>query len=331
MKLSLFLLFTIATLISSCSNSSQNSPAPKPLFRDPIYDGAADPNIVWNSEKNSYTMFYTNRRANLDEVNGVDWVHGTKIGMAESTDGGTTWKYAGEANIPSDNDSITFWAPEIIVADNVYHMFLTIVPGIFSDWRHPRYIVHYTSRNLSDWEFADTVQLASSKVIDADVFRCGDKWIMFYNNEAAGKSIFCSESNDLKNWVDCGALITDRGCEAPIVFAWQNRYFMIVDNWCGLAVYQSDDLKNWTRQPENILAEPGIGADDNVIGGHCDVVVSGDRAFIFYFTHPGRIPDADKSTADYRRSSIQVAELLFENNLIVCHRDNPTYINLLNN
>ena len=328
MKYILLFSIVLAILLVSCGNSQQKNPAPKPLFRDPIYDGAADPNIVWNIKKECYTMFYTNRRANIEEVHGVDWVHGTKIGMAESTDGGSTWNYIGEANIKYGNDSTTFWAPEIIVVENTYHMFLTVVPGIFSDWRHPRSIIHLTSMNLVDWEFLEEVKLASNKVIDADVFKTDDKWIIFYNNEAASKSIFSAESTDLTNWVDCGALITDRGCEAPVVFAWQNRYFMIVDNWCGLAVYQSHDLKNWERQPENILANPGLGEDDNVIGGHCDVIVSENRAFIFYFTHPGRTEGADKSTADYRRSSIQVAELQFENESIICHRDNPTYIYL---
>ncbi|MCA9734240.1 family 43 glycosylhydrolase, partial [candidate division KSB1 bacterium] len=45
--------------------------APKPLFRDPIYDGAADPAIIWNREEKRWFMLYTNRRANLEGLDGV--------------------------------------------------------------------------------------------------------------------------------------------------------------------------------------------------------------------------------------------------------------------
>jgi len=52
-----------------------------------------------------------------------------------------------------------------------------------------------------------------------------------------------------------------------------------------LGIYSSDDLVNWKRQEKNILEESGTGGDDQVIGGHPDVVVNGERAFVFYFTH----------------------------------------------
>lgn len=47
-----------------------------PLFRDPIYDGAADPTVIWNSQAQEWWMIYTNRRATAEEL-GVAWVHGT--------------------------------------------------------------------------------------------------------------------------------------------------------------------------------------------------------------------------------------------------------------
>ncbi|MDI1318998.1 MAG: glycosyl hydrolase, partial [bacterium] len=50
--------------------------APKPLFRDPVYDGAADPIVVWNKAAGRWWMFYTNRRANVPGLSGVAWVHG---------------------------------------------------------------------------------------------------------------------------------------------------------------------------------------------------------------------------------------------------------------
>ena len=92
-----------------------------------------------------------------------------------------------------------------------------------------------------------------------------------------------------------------------------HRYWMVVDNWEGLGVYRSADGASWERQPENLLAAPGTGEDDRTRGHHADVVVSGGRAFVFYFTHPGRRPGAEQDGYEQRRSSIQVAELTYTN------------------
>jgi len=104
--------------------------ASKPLFRDPVYDGAADPVLCWNRAEETWFMFYTNRRANMPETSGVTWVHGTKIGVAESSDGGATWKYRGTANIKYGQGEYSYWAPEVIEHGGTYHMYLTFVPGM---------------------------------------------------------------------------------------------------------------------------------------------------------------------------------------------------------
>jgi hypothetical protein len=309
----------------------QGKPADKPLYRDPVYDGAADPVIVWNKAEKKWFMFYTNRRANAEGLDGVTWVHGTRIGIAESSDGGATWKYRDTCDIQYRSGGYTHWAPEIIEHNGLYHMYLTYVPGVFSDWRHPRNIIHLTSRNLINWHYESTLELASERCIDACVFRLPDgSWRMYYNNEADRKSIYYADSPDLYHLKDSGnKVIGDRGGEGPKVFRWKGKYRMLVDNWKGLGVYTSDDLVNWSRQEKNILEEPGTGKDDKVIGGHPDVVVSGDRAFVFYFTHPGRsIENKDMDNYETRRSSIQVAELELVNGQIACNRDKPVYINL---
>jgi sucrose-6-phosphate hydrolase SacC (GH32 family) len=309
----------------------QGKPADKPLYRDPVYDGAADPVIVWNKAEKKWFMFYTNRRANAEGLDGVTWVHGTRIGIAESSDGGATWKYRDTCDIQYRSGGYTHWAPEVIEHNGLYHMYLTYVPGVFSDWRHPRNIIHLTSRNLINWHYESTLELASERCIDACVFRLPDgSWRMYYNNEADRKSIYYADSPDLYHWKDSGnKVIGDRGGEGPKVFRWKGKYRMLVDNWKGLGVYTSDDLVNWSRQEKNILEEPGTGKDDKVIGGHPDVVVSGDRAFVFYFTHPGRtIENKDMDNYETRRSSIQVAELELVNGQIACNRDKPVYINL---
>ena len=53
----------------------------KIIFRDPVFDGAADPTVIRRESDGRYFMFYTQRRATL-ECSGVEWAHGTKIGVA---------------------------------------------------------------------------------------------------------------------------------------------------------------------------------------------------------------------------------------------------------
>lgn len=321
---------TEAETISGAPSAKQGLLAPKPLYRDPVHDGAADPVVIWNRAEKKWFMYYTNRRANRADAVGVEWVHGTRIGIAESSDHGATWKYRGIARIDHGRDDYSHWAPEVVEHDGRYHMFLTVVPGTFKDWNAARDIVHLTSANLADWKYESTLKLASDRVIDACVLRLPDgAWRMWYNNERDRKSIYYADSPDLFRWTDKGKAVGDRQGEGPKVFRWKEHYWMVVDNWRGLGIYRSDDTLNWKRQPANLLEQPGRGADDQVKGGHPDVVVSGDRAFLFYFTHPGRRgPDADKDTYEQRRSSIQVVEVEFEDDWLTCDRDQPTHIRL---
>lgn len=302
--------------------SAQNQ-APKPLYSDPVYDGAADPVIVWNKKEKKYFMFYTNRRANAQGLDGVTWVHGTRIGIAESTDG-VLWKYRDTANInyrPSAD--YTHWAPDVLEVNGTYHMFLTYVPGVFTDWGHPRNIIHLTSKNLLDWKYVNTLQLASDGVIDATVFKMPDgTWRMWYNNERDKKSIYYADSKDLNTWALKGKAVGDRG-EGPKVFRWKEQYWMLVDNWAGMSLYHSNDLTNWTKQLDRILELPGKGKDDQAIGGHADVVISGDKAYVYYFTHPGRADKTKKDSYETRRSVIQVAELEYKDGIITADRDKP--------
>jgi sucrose-6-phosphate hydrolase SacC (GH32 family) len=325
-------LMIFAVVFFSCAITSKNSKqpklAPKPLFTDPVYDGAADPVVIWNKKENKWFMLYTNRRANTSDTGGVKWVHGTRIGIAESKDG-ATWKYVDTANINyRPVTEYTHWAPEVIEHDGIYHMYLTYVSGIFNDWNHPRNIIHLTSNDLFYWKYESTLPLANDKVIDACVIQLPNgNWRMWYNNERDGKSIYYADSKDLYNWQDKGKAIAARG-EGPKVFKWKETYWMIIDAWKGMEIFQSDDLLNWKKQSTRVLEEPGKGKDDQAIGGHCDVVVNNDHAYIFYFTHPGRSKASPPQST--RRSVIQLVELKYKDGVLSCDRDQPTYINLKN-
>ena len=151
-----------------------------------MYDGAADPVVIWNRAEKRWFMLYTDRCAKVPATDtpGVTWVHGTRIGIAESSDGGSTWSYRGTANIQYGEGELTHWAPEVMYHQGAYHMYLTLVPGVFTDWNHPRDILHLTSADLLTWKYESTLKLSSDRVIDACVHRLPDgTWRLWYNNE----------------------------------------------------------------------------------------------------------------------------------------------------
>lgn len=332
-KMKVFFLL-LACLVAISVYAQQPEKADKPLFRDPVHDGAADPVVVYNRSLKNYFMFYTNRRAQGDSLRGVTWVHGTNIGIA-SSDNGAAWDYEGICNFNYsikniENTEVSFWAPEVIYSEGIYHMYITVVPGVFADWNHPRDIVHFTSKNLKDWDFQSKLNLSSERCIDASVFRLPNgNWRMYYNNENDDKSIYYADSPNLYNWTDSGNKVIETRGEGAKIFHWKDKNWMIIDSWNGLSVFQSEDLKSWKQQENRILEIPGTGRDDKVKGGHADVWVQEDRAFIFYFTHPDRTPD-NEGLDNYqtRRSSLQIAELKYKNGNIFCDRNEKVFLHL---
>lgn len=297
-----------------------------PLFRDPVYDGAADPVIIWNEQEKAWWIFYTNRRA-FGPNAGVTYMHGTDIGIASSSDEGVTWVYRGTARgLNAEPGQNTYWAPEVIAHEGVYHMYVSFVRGIPADWNQPRSILHYTSRDLWNWEFESRLALSSDRVIDACVCRLPDgSFKMWYKDERNGSHTYTAFSSDLYHWEAGPAEITDCQHEGPNVFFFEGRYWMITDPWEGLGVYQSDDAAHWERCAD-ILTEPGSRTDDAAMANHADVLVHGGHAYIFYFTHP-EVTKAQRQDADFlweyrhRRSSLQVAELKVQDGGLYCDRD----------
>jgi hypothetical protein len=304
--------------------------ASKPLFRDPVHDGAADPVLVWNRAQKKWFMFYTNRRSNVPDLPRATYVHGTRIGVAESDEGGATWKYAGTVAIEYGESDYTHWAPEIIDDGKTYHMYLSIVPGIFADWNAPRDIIHLTSLDLKTWTFQSKLELGSDRVIDANVIRLPDgKWRMWYKNERAKDgSLYYADSPDLFKWTSKGNAIPDVSGEGAKIFRWKEQYWMIVDVWDGLAAFSSSDCSRWKRQPDNLLKQPGTKPTDRASGHHADVVVSTGRAFLFYFVHQSG-PDAEGKDKEWsRRSVLQVAELHGSDGTLTCDRNSETRMKL---
>lgn len=301
---------------------------PAPLYRDPIYDGAADPMVIWNRQEQSWWLLYTQRRANV-ACRGVAWAHGTDIGIASSADGGHSWVYRGVlGGLEFERGKNTFWAPDVLWHEGTYHMYVSYVRGVPHDWSGPRAIVHMTSQNLWDWQYASCLELSSNRVIDATVARLPDgRWRLWHKDEVHQSHTYAADSDDLYTWTVHGPVITDRPHEGSNVFYWQGSYWMITDVWQGLGVYRSDDAAHWEQQPD-ILDRPGQRAGDTQIGRHAHIEVQGERAFIFYFTHPDwdRTPrySMDEIHPEHsRRTVVQVAELELRDNVLVCDRDKP--------
>jgi hypothetical protein len=296
---------------------------PAPLFDDPIFHGAADPTLIWNPQAKLWFMYYTQRRATLEPAHGVDWCHGTAIGIATSPDG-THWSYKdichGDQGLDTPVQSnCTWWAPSVYyTGDGVYHMFVVFVDGVYSSWKGKAFIKHFTSSDGLAWKYQDTLKLSSERCIDACVDKVGGQYRCWYKDERHGSHTWMASSDDLKTWTVDGEMVGDVGHEAPLYFHWKDRHFLIVDAGDDLRIYESPDgLSGW-KFNSILLKEPGHRDKDNSNGKHPFVLVQGDRAFIYYFVH--YLPK--DAVYGIRRTDLQLAELkLDESGKVICDRE----------
>ena len=315
---------------------SADAQVPAPLYRDPITDGAADPCLVYNPFEKVWWMLYTQRRANAETAD-VAYCYGNEIAIAYSEDNGKTWRYRGTLDLEFERGKNTFWAPDVVLHNGVYHMFVSYIRGVGNHWSGRAAMMHYTSDNLWDWKCEGAVKLPKEDVIDATLIQMSNGvWRMWYKWDS--KSLF-ADSRDLFTWEgDVAPAVSDEPHEGAKAFRFKDAYWFVTDEWRGMAVYRSDNLLQWTKQSGRILDTPSNRKDDYPSGSHGDVVVIDDKAYIFYFTHPGRrfhTKDFHDENGNipykFRRSSIQVAELdVINDELVVKDRDIPFDIYLPN-
>jgi pimeloyl-ACP methyl ester carboxylesterase len=149
---------------------------------------------------------------------------------------------------------------------------------------------------------------------------------MWYKDEGHGSKTLAVESSDLRTW----SPVEDPGVselygEGPKTFRFKGHYWLIKDPNSGLDVYRSANLESWVYQGK-ILDQPGTRNSDGTIGKHADVVISGDRAYIIYFTHPysENAPEHNGvSPLSNRHTALQAAALEVIDGRLVCDRDKP--------
>lgn len=303
-----------------------------PLYRDPIYDGAADPIVIWNHVEKEWWMIYSQRKAN-QQIPDVAFCYGTDIGIASSSDNGASWIYRGTFDLEFEKGRNTFWAPDIIYNpnDKLYHMFVVYIKGVRIHWGGDATIHHYTSKDMWKWKHIGPLKLSSPRVIDAALIKMDNgKYRMWYKDDEKGGITMMSESKDLYKWENAEEpIIGGQAHEGPIIFKFKDYYWLLTDEWQGMRIYRSNDLDNWEKQGL-VLDTPSSRHEDSPSGAHGDVVVVDGKAYIFYFTHPGRKShfegemDSD-GVYSYtnRRSVVQVGELVFKNGTLECDRDKP--------
>jgi hypothetical protein len=285
-------------------------PAENMAFEDPLFDGAADPTLVYNRGTKEWWIFYTQRRASVDDEPDFHWVFGSEIGIAKSADGGSTWEYAGTAKgLSLSDDRDTFWAPEVIYNNGVYHMYLSYVRGRPGTAVQSS-IEHYTSCDLINWKHESKLPAPYTSIIDPCVFRLEDgKYAMWFKNQNRRSVTSVFYSDDLYNWSfgreDIG--IGGRK-EAPNVFYWNGQYNMILDFDKRLTLFTSKDGYNWSDEPTDIG------------GQHGDVVNQNGKAILVYFAE-------NYNSTQGNKTALYINELLIkENGTVWC--DHTAHFNV---
>ncbi len=302
--------------------------APAPIYEDPEYNSARDACLVYNRQERCWWIVYPAARVGTDEP-GFSFTHGNDIRAASTPDRGLTWRYRGPLwGIPFERGRNTYWAPDIIWHEGLYHAYIAYVRGVHADFSGQRHIIHYTSGNLRDWSLESILELSSDRCLDGCIHPLPDgRWRLWYKDERKKGQTWAADSRDLYRFEVAGAVM-ETNSEGVDIFFWKGFYWMLFDPvgpYDGLGLCRSDDGLAWQRQ-ENILHKPGTRKDDDCPAHHGEVIVDGDNAYIFYFTLPdiGKVAAQNRpwTSADWR-AVMQVARLEFSDGKVICDRDKP--------
>ncbi|KPL15702.1 MAG: hypothetical protein AMS26_06910 [Bacteroides sp. SM23_62] len=355
-------ILTLLAWICIPSAAQQTNTVNAPLFVDPNYQGSCDPEIIYNDFDSTWYIYYTGRRtlvqntwlrtpigvaSSKDFVNWIFEGYCQFDGMGGQKDAEAT--YWAPAMI-SNQEKL-----------HMFLTYQTDTSPDTGPWGSSGSIVHYEtslSEPLNGWKKIGDVNnslenldrsirkdewerariLANSlelKALDATVFKhSGLFHIRYMYYDLDGRLSFAHKvSSDLSHWEDrkfasSGDAYNEEATglsyeEAPYIFRWKGKNWLITDPHLGLYVYKSDDISHWDFQGV-VLKEAGNRPYDNSRGRHCSVAVLGDRAFIFYHVEYNRQydgPSIYNQSFENRKSVIQMAELELVDGQLVCNRD----------
>lgn len=331
---------TLSLLILTSVNLFAQKSCPVPLYTDPNFRGAADPEVIWNEAEEEWWIFYTSRRAVCEGAP----LPALAIGVASSKDW-IKWEHKGYIKIDGVGGTATggdiLWAPGIVREGNEYHMFLTFKKG---NGRGQRWgisesmLLHLKAPQddlLNGWQTYKVMHVPFSS-IDATLLHDGELWHLYHRDLVKGKqgvNVFEATTPDLnlpaEEWDYKGAVKGDVNKmkingyhyqEAPFVFKWKGTYWMMTDYTSGgIPLYSSKDLKKWSFVDE-LLTKDSDNPADTGLSRHPGVVVLGDRAFLFYFCQPGLEKVNGKESGD-QTCLINIRELEYSNGTISVDRN----------
>jgi hypothetical protein len=199
---------------------------------------------------------------------------------------------------------VTWWAPCFLRERNQFHMWVVLVDGVYTNWAGKRNILHFTSDDGVTWKYRSTARLSSDRVIDPTVYRVGGLWYMVYKDEAVASHTYVSQSADLEDWTNAHRAGPDGSQEAPFVFRWREKWWLMVDalGSKGLRIYNSDNGIDGFKYVATILNQhDGTRPHDEGIGHHPGIVIqgsgSGQQCLVYYFAEA------------HRHAYIQIAQL----------------------
>lgn len=353
----LFLIIvTVFPLKISAQRNGENLKVPAPLFVDPNYHGSCDPEIVWNEHDQLWYIYYTTRRPMLENT----WLR-TPIGVATSKDL-ANWEFKGYCKFDGvggkKDANSTFWAPAIISDNDSLNMFVTWKPDTIPTkgaWGGQGWIVHYKTpldNPVDGWKKAGVLNGDNQNAIDATVYENENLVHVWFKGKEKGaekNELFHLTTVDFIHWENRGFSKSDvfnktatgyNFEEAPYVFRWKNKYWLITDPHDGFIVYNSTNAKDWKFQG-TILKKGGDRKLDNSMARHCSVAVKDGRAFIFYHVEPWRRYDLEKLQVEKRQrifdqplqnreSVLQMAEIEFIDGKLICNRNKRLIVNIDN-
>eukprot|EP01052_Picozoa_sp_SAG31_P024315 SAG31_NODE_2060_length_6538_cov_10.244448_3_plen_659_part_00 len=241
MRSSVLLLQLIAAAAAALKTDDATtgySSAITPFYRDPLFDGAHDAELVWHEGEQSWWITYLQNRYNSCARSGpmLGPTTGTDLGLASSPDGGKTWIYRGVMrglDVPTNDmreafppgartaqyGGATWWRPAVTTVNGIYH-------GFFSYWEQPIdwgfwKVVHYTSTDMVRWKFEQFIRNSTcpphasptatdcTVAYDSAVFRVSDgRYVLFSAGPSPGFTgphppLLCTKDAHLLQWEKC--------------------------------------------------------------------------------------------------------------------------------